>query len=183
MNLWWLVARRGALQVCGAILAVGVPVAVLVHYSSEGAWVHALVPLALDGVAVLFGLMERAEQLGAQALVAAVVAEHDLSFLVISAGTRNHFAADLGLDRADPARCLDALTDGEEIRVDLGSAHGRPYVNTVSFGAYADTVQRPEYRDTRAETALGLLPELLQEAGGSTRGPVRNGSPDSKRSW
>ncbi|WP_309057682.1 acylglycerol kinase family protein, partial [Streptomyces sp.] len=36
---------------------------------------------------------------GTQALVAAVAAEHDLPFLVISAGTRNHFALDLGLDR------------------------------------------------------------------------------------
>ncbi|CAM5702099.1 hypothetical protein SBADM41S_03457 [Streptomyces badius] len=27
-----------------------------------------------------------------------------MPFLVISAGTRNHFAMDLGLDRTDPAR-------------------------------------------------------------------------------
>ncbi|MGW2768456.1 diacylglycerol kinase family protein [Streptomyces sp. NPDC001275] len=43
---------------------------------------------------------------GTQALVAAaaVAAQHGLPFLVISAGTRNHFALDLGLDRADPSR-------------------------------------------------------------------------------
>ncbi|NEC22067.1 diacylglycerol kinase, partial [Streptomyces parvus] len=98
---------------------------------------------------------------GTQALVAGVAAEHDLPFLVISAGTRNHFAMDLGLDRADPARCLDALTDGEELRVDLGTVNGRPFVNTVSFGAYADIVQQPEYRDAKAGTALALLPDLL----------------------
>lgn len=98
---------------------------------------------------------------GTQALVAAVAAEHDLPFLVVSAGTRNHFAMDLGLDRADPARCLDALTDGEELRVDLGTVAGRPFVNTVSFGVYADLVQRPEYRDDKAGTALDLLPDLL----------------------
>ncbi|MDJ1134243.1 diacylglycerol/lipid kinase family protein [Streptomyces iconiensis] len=100
---------------------------------------------------------------GTQALVAAVAVEHDLPFLVISAGTRNHFAMDLGLDRTDPARCLDALTDGEELRVDLGSVNGRPFVNTVSFGVYADIVQRPEYRDAKSETAFGLLPDLLGE--------------------
>lgn len=104
---------------------------------------------------------------GTQALVAAVAAEHDLPFLVISAGTRNHFAMDLGLDRTDPARCLDALTDGEELRVDLGDVAGRPFVNTVSFGVYADVVQRPEYRAAKAETALNLLPDLL--AGGAGR--------------
>ncbi|MFH8980571.1 diacylglycerol/lipid kinase family protein [Streptomyces varsoviensis] len=98
---------------------------------------------------------------GTQALVAAVAAEHDLPFLVVSAGTRNHFAMDLGLDRSDPSRCLDALTDGEEIRVDLGDVDGRAFVNTVSFGVYADIVRRPEYRDAKAGTALTLMPDLL----------------------
>jgi hypothetical protein len=36
---------------------------------------------------------------GTQALVAGIAAEHGLPFVVISAGTRNHFALDLGLDR------------------------------------------------------------------------------------
>ncbi|MEU8524027.1 MULTISPECIES: diacylglycerol/lipid kinase family protein [Streptomyces] len=98
---------------------------------------------------------------GTQALVAAVAAEHGLPFLVVSAGTRNHFAMDLGLDRSDPTRCLDALTDGEELRIDLGDVDGRPFVNTVSFGVYADIVQRPEYRDDKAGTALALMPDLL----------------------
>ncbi|MFE0424925.1 diacylglycerol/lipid kinase family protein [Streptomyces sp. NPDC058953] len=102
---------------------------------------------------------------GTQALVAAVAAEHELPFLVVPAGTRNHFALDLGLDRDDPARSLDALTDGEELRVDLGTVAGRAFVNTVSFGVYADVVQRPEYRDDKAGTALNLMPDLLGGAG------------------
>ena len=102
---------------------------------------------------------------GTQALVAAVAAEHDLPFLVISAGTRNHLAMDLGLDRTDPSRCLDALTDGVELRVDLGDVAGRAFVNTVSFGVYAAIVQRPEYRDDKAGTVLDALPDLL--AGGA----------------
>ncbi|MGW0883199.1 diacylglycerol/lipid kinase family protein [Streptomyces sp. NPDC002671] len=98
---------------------------------------------------------------GTQALVAAVAAAHNLPFLVVSAGTRNHFAMDLGLDGSDPTRCLDALTDGEELRVDLGDVAGRAFVNTVSFGVYADVVQRPEYRDDKAGTVLNLMPDLL----------------------
>ncbi|MFE2727418.1 diacylglycerol/lipid kinase family protein [Kitasatospora sp. NPDC059327] len=98
---------------------------------------------------------------GTQALVAEVAAEHDLPFLVISAGTRNHFAMDLGLDRGNPAACLDALTDGEELRVDLGVVGGRTFVNTASFGAYAEIVQSPEYRDAKAGSALDALPGLL----------------------
>ncbi|WP_374328088.1 diacylglycerol kinase family protein [Streptomyces sp. PSKA30] len=95
----------------------------------------------------------------------AVADEHDLPFLVISAGTRNHLAMDLGLDRADPSRCLDALTVGVEFRVDLGEVAGRAFVNTVSFGVYAEIVRRPEYRDAKAGTALDVLPDLL--AGGA----------------
>ena len=98
---------------------------------------------------------------GTQALVAAVAAEHDVPLLVISAGTRNHFALDLGLDRDDPSRCLDALTDGVELQVDLGVVGGRPFVNNASFGAYAAIVQSPAYRDDKRRTTLDQLPGLL----------------------
>jgi diacylglycerol kinase family enzyme len=98
---------------------------------------------------------------GTQALVAGIAAEHDLPLLVISAGTRNHFALDLGLDRDDPSRCLDALGDGVELVVDLGFIAGRPFVNNASFGAYATIVQSPAYRDDKTRTTLDQLPGLL----------------------
>jgi diacylglycerol kinase family enzyme len=103
---------------------------------------------------------------GTQALVAAVAAEYDTPLMVISAGTRNHFALDLGLDREDPATCLDALRDGVELRVDLGDVNGRPFVNNVSFGAYAAIVERPEYREEKLKTTLDLLPDLLSNSDG-----------------
>jgi diacylglycerol kinase family enzyme len=118
---------------------------------------------------------------GTQALVAEVAAEHDVPLLVISAGTRNHFALDLGLDREDPARCLDALRDGVEARIDLGDVNGRPFVNNASFGAYAEIVESPAYRDDKGRTTLEALPDLLtgrrgahlvvQAAGQSVDGP------------
>lgn len=98
---------------------------------------------------------------GTQALVAGIAARHDLPFVVISAGTRNHFALDLGLDRDDPASCLDALSDGVELRIDLGVINGRTFVNNASFGAYADVVQSPAYRANKAGTALEMLPDLM----------------------
>ena len=98
---------------------------------------------------------------GTQALVAGIAAEHDLPLLVISAGTRNHFALDLGLDREDPSKCLDALADGVELRIDLGVIAGRPFVNNASFGAYAAIVQSPAYRDDKTHTTLDQLPGLL----------------------
>ena len=99
---------------------------------------------------------------GTQALVAGVAAEHGLPFVVISAGTRNHFALDLGLDREDPAACLGALSDGVELRVDLGMINGQVFVNNASFGAYAEVVETPAYRDDKLNTTLNLLPDLLQ---------------------
>ena len=99
---------------------------------------------------------------GTQALVAGVAAEHGLPFVVISAGTRNHFALDLGLDRADPSACLGALSDGVELRVDLGMINGQVFVNNASFGAYAEVVETPAYRGDKLKTTLDLLPDLLQ---------------------
>jgi diacylglycerol kinase family enzyme len=104
---------------------------------------------------------------GTQALVAGIAAEHNLPLLVISAGTRNHFALDLGLDREDPSRCLDALTDGVELQIDLGIIGGRPFVNNASFGAYAAVVQSPAYRDDKRGTTLDQLPGLLAGQQGS----------------
>jgi len=99
---------------------------------------------------------------GTQALVAGVAAEHDIPFLVITAGTRNHFALDLGLDRENPAACLDALTDGVDLRVDLGVIGGQTFVNNASFGAYAEVVETPGYRGDKLGTTLDTLPDLLQ---------------------
>ena len=99
---------------------------------------------------------------GTQALVAGIAAEHGIPFVVISAGTRNHFALDLGLDREDPANCLGALSDGVELRVDLGVINGQTFVNNASFGAYAEVVETPAYRDDKLNTTLNTLPDLLQ---------------------
>ena len=38
---------------------------------------------------------------GSQALVASVASRHGIPMVVIPAGTRNHFALDLGIDRDD----------------------------------------------------------------------------------
>src|SRR6185369_13706732 len=94
---------------------------------------------------------------GTQALVAGIAAEHGIPFVVISAGTRNHFALDLGLNRENPSACLGALSDGVELRVDLGRINGQVFVNNASFGAYAEVVETPAYRDDKLNTTLNLL--------------------------
>jgi diacylglycerol kinase family enzyme len=120
--------------------------------------VAAMAREAVDAGADLLGV---AGGDGTQALVAGVAAGRDVPMMVISAGTRNHFALDLGLDRDDPATCLDALTDGVELRIDLGLIGDRTFVNNASFGAYAQVVQSPAYRDDKSGTALAMLPDLL----------------------
>ena len=136
--------------------ALGAEVALL-----DGPGIVDVAALARQAVADGADLLGVAGGDGTQALVAGIAAEHDLPFLVISAGTRNHFAMDLGLDRDDPAACLDALTDGVEQRIDLGIIGDRTFVNNASFGAYAEIVESPAYRDDKAGTTLQMLPELL----------------------
>ncbi|MGY1592443.1 diacylglycerol/lipid kinase family protein [Geodermatophilus sp. SYSU D00708] len=123
--------------------------------------------LARDALARGADLLGVAGGDGTQALVAQVAAEHGVPFLVVSAGTRNHFALDLGLDRQDPARCLEALRDGVEARIDLGEVNGRPFVNNASFGAYAEIVEDPAYRDDKRGTTLAALPDLLSRRRGA----------------
>lgn len=98
---------------------------------------------------------------GTQALVASIAAEQDLPFACIPAGTRNHFALDLGVDRDDVVGALDAFVRGGERRVDLAEVNGRTFVNNVSLGLYAQAVQREGYRDAKLRTILDTVPDVL----------------------
>jgi hypothetical protein len=86
---------------------------------------------------------------GSQALVATVASRHDVGFVCVPAGTRNHLAMDLGLV-------------GERV-----------FVNNATVGLYAKIVQSPAYRDHKVGTALELLPAML----GPTPPPSTSDSP------
>jgi diacylglycerol kinase family enzyme len=98
---------------------------------------------------------------GSQALVASIAIEHDLPFVCVSAGTRNHFALDLGIDREDPRLSLDAFRDGIERRIDYATVGDRLFVNNVSLGIYATIVQEEGYREAKSETTKAMLPDML----------------------
>ncbi len=102
---------------------------------------------------------------GSQAVVAMVAAEQGLPYACIPAGTRNHFALDLGVDRDDVIGALDAFLGGRERRVDLAEVNGRVFVNNVSIGLYAEAVQREGYREAKLRTILDTLPEVLGPEG------------------
>ena len=98
---------------------------------------------------------------GSQAQVAAVAAAHDLPYVCVPAGTRNHFALDIGIDRDDVVGALDAFHHGSERRIDLAQVNGRVFVNNASMGLYGKVVQSPEYRDAKLRTVIEMLPDLL----------------------
>jgi diacylglycerol kinase family enzyme len=120
-----------------------------------------LAQLARDAVARGADCLGMAGGDGSQALVASIAIEHDVPFVCVSAGTRNHFALDLGLDREDPRRSMDAFRDAIERRVDYAMVGDRLFVNNVSLGVYASIVEEEGYRDAKVETARGRLPEIL----------------------
>jgi diacylglycerol kinase family enzyme len=122
--------------------------------------------LVRDAVAAGADALAMAGGDGSQAIVAAIAAEHDLPYACIPAGTRNHFALDLGVDRDDCVGALDAFVHGGERRVDLAEVNGRVFVNNVSLGVYAEAVQRRGYRDAKLRTLLETVPDVLGPDGG-----------------
>ena len=94
---------------------------------------------------------------GSVAAVAGVAVERGLPLAVVPTGTLNHFARDLGLDLARPLHALDALATGRERRVDVGRVNGRPFVNNVSLGVYAEMLGDPGYRVDKLRVARTKL--------------------------
>ena len=98
---------------------------------------------------------------GTVAAVAGVAVERDLPLVVVPTGTLNHFARDLGSDLSRPLAALDALaSSNHERRVDVGRVNGRPFINNVSLGLYAEMLADPGYRQDK----LGVAQSKLQAA-------------------
>jgi diacylglycerol kinase family enzyme len=117
--------------------------------------------LARDAVARGADCLGMAGGDGSQALVASIAVEHGLPFVCVSAGTRNHFALDLGLNRENPRESMYAFRDAVTRTVDYATVNGRFFVNNVSLGVYAQIVQEESYRDSKVDTTMALLPEML----------------------
>ena len=102
---------------------------------------------------------------GSLATVAAVACARDVPFVCVPAGTRNHFARDLGVDPRDPVGALHALTAGIERRVDVGEVNGRIFLNNVSLGVYGEAVRAAGYRDAKLRTLLQTAEAVLGPGG------------------
>ncbi len=93
--------------------------------------------------------------------MAAVAAAHGIPFVCVPAGTRNHFALDVGVDRHDVIGALDAFTDGVERQIDMAEVNGRAFLNNASLGIYGDAVRSPAYRDAKVRTLLETAAEVM----------------------
>jgi diacylglycerol kinase family enzyme len=120
-----------------------------------------LARLAQEAVAAGADALGMAGGDGSLAVVAAVAVAHDLPFVCVPAGTRNHFALDLGVDRHDLVGSLDAFGEAVERRIDVAEVNGRLFLNNVSLGIYGDAVQQAGYRDAKARTLLETAAEVL----------------------
>ncbi|CAN5611964.1 hypothetical protein BH10ACT3_BH10ACT3_19420 [soil metagenome] len=98
---------------------------------------------------------------GSLAIVADVAIRHHIPFVCIPAGTRNHFALDLGLDRSDPVAALDAFNGAVQRRIDTATVNDRMFLNNVSIGAYGEVVASEEYRDNKVGVTLDRIPDLI----------------------
>ncbi|MGZ8701710.1 MAG: diacylglycerol/lipid kinase family protein [Gaiellaceae bacterium] len=120
-----------------------------------------LAALAADEIALGADALGVAGGDGSLAIVAAAAEAHGLPFVCIPAGTRNHFALDVGVDRRDVVGALDAFTDGLERRIDVAEVNSRVFLNNVSLGIYGDAVRQSTYRDAKARTLLETTAQTL----------------------
>src|SRR5947207_12250318 len=98
---------------------------------------------------------------GSMAAVATAARAHGLPFVCVPAGTRNHLALDLGVDRHDLVGALEAFTDGVERSIDVAEVNGLVFLNNVSLGIYGDAVHQPAYRDAKLRTLAKTAAEVL----------------------
>jgi diacylglycerol kinase family enzyme len=122
---------------------------------------QSLATLVRDAVASGADALGMAGGDGSLALVASAALARGIPFVCVPAGTRNHFALDVGIDRQDVVGALGAFTDGVERRIDVATVNGRLFLNNVSLGLYGDAVQQPSYRDAKVRTLLATAGAVL----------------------
>lgn len=83
---------------------------------------------------------------------------HDVPLLVFPMGTLNHFAQALGIETVEDA--IAAYRNGCVGKVDVGCVNGVPFLNTASFGAYPELIDKREPLERR----FGKWPALAVSA-------------------
>ncbi|MDQ3953804.1 MAG: hypothetical protein M3279_12715, partial [Actinomycetota bacterium] len=86
---------------------------------------------------------------------AQVALEHGKPLAVFPGGTFNHLAGALSIE--NPRDTIDAVKRGEAVEIDAATIDGHVFLNTASFGAYAELVDMRE----KLEQRLGKWPAVL----------------------
>ena len=86
---------------------------------------------------------------------AQVALDHGKALAVFPSGTFNHLAGALSIDC--PEDTVAAIRAGEAVGVDAATIDGHVFVNTASFGAYAELVDMRE----KLEKRLGKWPAVV----------------------
>jgi diacylglycerol kinase family enzyme len=102
---------------------------------------------------------------GSMRVVASAACAHGLPLVCVPAGTRNHFARDLGMSPKDLVGALEAFTEAAERAIDVGEVNGRPFLNNVSLGIYGAAVQRASYRNAMVHTLFETAAAVLGPSG------------------
>ena len=83
----------------------------------------------------------------------------DIPLLVVPGGTFDHFAKDLALTDVDAA--VEAVRCGHAVRIDVGEADGKPFLNTASLGSYPEFVTTRERWEDRLGKPLAAALAVL----------------------
>jgi undecaprenyl-diphosphatase len=86
---------------------------------------------------------------------AGVVAGTDLPLIAIPAGTRNHFAKELGIASVEEAGL--AAAGGVVELIDIGDVNGEAFINNAGIGAYPRIVKEREVHEKRFSKQTATL--------------------------
>ena len=93
---------------------------------------------------------------------AGVVADSDVALVPVPAGTRNHFAKEVGIPTLDDAGA--AASGSSVVLVDIGDVNGEPFINNANIGAYPRIVREREVHEKRfsSKTVATLVASLRE---------------------
>jgi undecaprenyl-diphosphatase len=114
---------------------------------------------------------------------AGVVAESEVALVPVPAGTRNHFAKEVGIPTLEDAGTA-ASASGRVVLVDLGDVNGEPFVNNANIGAYPRIVKEREVHEKRfSSKAVATLVASWKELRGLHKFTVVVDGGESFRTW
>jgi diacylglycerol kinase family enzyme len=92
---------------------------------------------------------------------ATVLVGTDTPLLPIPAGTRNHFARDVGVPELDDA--VAAAAEGHRRKIDVGRVNDHIFVNNSSIGVYPAIVISREFHERRLRKAVANLVAVWEQ--------------------